>query len=113
MANWVTQMRKGILEYAVLLLLESEEKYALNIVHCLKQYTCFQVSESTVYPILGRLKREGKVTVRITPSSKGPPRRYFSLATNGRRQLREMKDYLRQMNQSMADIEKGKEGETN
>ena len=61
MAQWITQLRKGIIEYAILLLLDAEENYALNLVRRLNEYPSFQVSESTVNPILGRLKKEGKL----------------------------------------------------
>ena len=105
MPQWITQLRKGIIEYAILLLLEAEENYALNIVRRLNEYSCFQVSESTVYPILGRLKKEGKLKARIVSSSEGPPRRYLLLSEAGRRQLKQMKMALNDINQSIADIE--------
>ena len=105
MPQWITQLRKGIIEYAILLLLDAEENYALNIVRRLNEYRCFQVSESTVYPILGRLKKEGKLSSRIVPSSEGPPRRYLSLSAKGQSQLEEMKLTLTDMNQSITDIE--------
>ncbi|MDC0048443.1 PadR family transcriptional regulator [Verrucomicrobia bacterium] len=105
MPQWITQLRKGIIEYAILLLLESEENYALNLVRRLNAYSCFQVSESTVYPILGRLKKEDKLTLRIEASSEGPPRRYLSLSAKGRSQLRQMRITLKDMNQSIDDIE--------
>lgn len=110
MALWITQLRKGIIEYAVLLLLESEEDYALNLFRRLNEYPCFQVSESTVYPILGRLKKEGKLSARIIPSSEGPPRRYLSLTVAGRQQLRQMRIYLDDVNQSIAGIKNRNKG---
>ena len=41
------------------------------------------VSESTVYPILARLKQEGYLKVKAVPSPGGPPRRYFQLTQTG------------------------------
>lgn len=111
MTAWITQLRKGILEYAILLMLEGKENYALNVVRCLKEYSCFQVSESTVYPILGRLKNEGKLSARIARTSEGPPRRYLSLAEDGKKQLNAMKDYLQEVNKAIAELEKGQQGE--
>lgn len=105
MPQWITQLRKGIVEYAILLHLDADENYALNIVRRLNEYPCFQVSESTVYPILGRLKKEGKLSSRIVPSSEGPPRRYLSLSDAGKQQLKQMKMTLSDMNQAIADIE--------
>ena len=105
MAQWITQLRKGIIEYAILLLLDAEENYALNLVRRLNEYPSFQVSESTVYPILGRLKKEGKLSLRVVSSSEGPPRRYLSLSGNGHEQLQQMKLTLEGINQSIGDIE--------
>ena len=105
MSQWITQFRKGIVEYAILLHLSTQEDYALNIVRCLNQHPCFQVSESTVYPILGRLKKEGKLSSKIVPSSEGPPRRYLSLSKAGKLQLKQMKRTLSEMNQAITTIE--------
>ena len=46
MSQWVTQLRKGIIEYAILLLLDAEENYALNLVRRLNEYPSLQVSEA-------------------------------------------------------------------
>ena len=71
MSQWITQLRKGIIEYAILLLLDAEENYALNLVRRLNEYPSLQVSESTVYPILARLKKEAKLSLRVVSSSEG------------------------------------------
>lgn len=105
MSQWITQLRKGIIEYAILLLLDAEENYALNLVRRLNEYPSLQVSESTVYPILARLKKESKLSLRVVSSSSGPPRRYLSLSGKGREQLKQMKLTLESINRSIADIE--------
>lgn len=57
--GWITQLRKGVLEYCVLLVLRRGESYGYEIVQALKRIEDLAVSESTVYPILGRLREEG------------------------------------------------------
>jgi PadR family transcriptional regulator PadR len=45
------------------------------------------MTESTVYPLLARLAREGYLSVTSAPSPAGPPRRYYQITAAGRRSL--------------------------
>jgi PadR family transcriptional regulator PadR len=45
------------------------------------------VGEGSIYPILGRLERDGLVTTRREASNGGPPRKYYSLSAEGERSL--------------------------
>ena len=56
--GWITQLRKGLLEYCVLLVLRRGENYGYEIVQALKRMEDLAVSETTVYPILARLRDE-------------------------------------------------------
>ncbi len=91
--GWITQLRKGLLEYCVLLVLRRGESYGYELVQQLKAVEDLSVSESTLYPILGRLQDEKYLKVRNVPSSSGPPRRYFSLTARGKIRLTEMNAY--------------------
>ncbi len=91
--GWITQMRKGLLEYCVLLALRPGESYGYEIVQALKRMEDLSVSESTVYPILARLRSEQLLKSRDVPSASGPPRRYFSLTPRGKIRLAEMNAY--------------------
>jgi PadR family transcriptional regulator, regulatory protein PadR len=44
-------------------------------------------SEGTIYPLLGRLRRDGLVTTTWHESPSGPPRRYYQLTAEGGRAL--------------------------
>ena len=55
--NAKQQMRKGMLEYCVLLLLSREESYANDIIARLKEAELIVV-EGTLYPLLTRLKKD-------------------------------------------------------
>jgi len=91
--GWITQWRKGLLEYCVLLVLRRGERYGYELVQALQRLDALSVSESTVYPILGRLRGEQYLKVREAPSPAGPPRRYFSLTPRGKIRLAEMSLY--------------------
>ena len=87
--NAKAQMRKGVLEYCILLELNGEPLYATNIIQGLKEVNLIVV-EGTLYPLLMRLKNEGLLTYRWEESSQGPPRKYYELTENGRNILSEL-----------------------
>ena len=54
--NVKSQMRKGMLEYCIMLLLHKEPAYASDIIQKLKEAQLIVV-EGTLYPLLTRLKK--------------------------------------------------------
>jgi PadR family transcriptional regulator PadR len=87
--NAKAQMRKGVLEYCILLVLKGEPLYATNIIQGLKEAKMIVV-EGTLYPLLTRLKNEGLLKYRWEESTQGPPRKYYELTENGRNFLGEL-----------------------
>ena len=88
--KWISQMRKGTLELCLLLLLQGRESYGYEIVGMLAERALVDAGESTVYPILARLKSAGYLQQRKRPSPSGPPRNYYSLSVNGSVYLAEL-----------------------
>jgi PadR family transcriptional regulator PadR len=82
--NKVTQLRKGILELAIMAALYHQTHYGYSLVRNLAGSGSVELKEGTIYPILARLAREGLVHSEWTESSQGPPRKYYSLTANGR-----------------------------
>lgn len=87
--NAKAQIRKGTLEYCILLILSREDSYAPKIIACLKEAEMIVV-EGTLYPILTRLKNQGVLSYRWEESPQGPPRKYYSLTPDGREALRQL-----------------------
>lgn len=87
--NAKAQMRKGVLEYCILLVLDGEPLYASNIIESLKEAKMIVV-EGTLYPLLTRLKNAGLLTYKWEESTQGPPRKYYELTKNGRQFLNEL-----------------------
>lgn len=87
--NAKAQMRKGVLEYCILLVLNGEPLYANNIIEDLKEAKMIVV-EGTLYPLLTRLKNDGLLTYRWEESTQGPPRKYYQLTEKGRKVLNEL-----------------------
>lgn len=84
--NIKSQMRKGVLEMCVLLLLSQERAYPSDIILILGE-TNLIVVEGTIYTLLNRLRREGKLQYEWEESRQGPPRKYFSATDYGREVL--------------------------
>lgn len=80
--NAKSQMRKGMLEYCVLLLLRQRPAYASDIIHRLKDADLLVV-EGTLYPLLSRLKNDGLLSYEWQESTQGPPRKYYALTPEG------------------------------
>lgn len=87
--NSKTQMRRGVLEYSILLLLRGGDEYASSIIQKLKDADLIVV-EGTLYPLLIRLKNLGLLTYRWEESPQGPPRKYYKITDKGREQLAEL-----------------------
>ncbi len=80
--NTKAQMRKGVLEYCVLLILSKEPQYSSDILSTLKKANLLVV-EGTLYPLLNRLKKAGFVKYEWEESKSGPPRKYYALTEIG------------------------------
>lgn len=81
----ITQLRKGILELAVMGVLYHERHYGYSLVRVLNESGAVSLKEGTVYPILARLDRDGLVRSEWVESDQGPPRKYYALTASGRR----------------------------
>jgi len=98
---WVSQLRKGLVELLVLSALKREEVYGYQLLQKLAALNGLALTESTLYPVLGRLADDRLVAVRQVPSPAGPPRRYYRLTATGERRLAEMLAHWRQVNGSI------------
>lgn len=85
--NLKSQLRKGLLEYCVILLLSKKDAYASELIAELKVAKLIVV-EGTIYPLLTRLKKDGILTYRWEESTSGPPRKYYMITDEGREVLK-------------------------
>src|SRR4051812_47615619 len=87
--NTKAQMRKGILEFCVLLAISQGEVYPSDILSELKEFNLIVV-EGTLYPLLSRLKDSGLLEYKWVESKTGPPRKYYSLTGTGKQTLKQL-----------------------
>lgn len=101
-----SQMRKGVLTYAVLLLLKDGKVYSSEIIRSLRQAELIVV-EGTLYPLLNRLAKDQVLAYEWQESEQGPPRKYYWLTENGKTLLSELKVVYRRLHSSIQTLEKG------
>ena len=87
--NTKAQMRKGVLEFCILSILQHGDAYTSEILSQLKDVKLLVV-EGTVYPLLTRLKNAGLLNYRWEESTSGPPRKYYGLTETGKLFLKEL-----------------------
>lgn len=83
------QMRKGMLEYCILLMLSQREAYVSSIIDAFRSGG-MDVVEGTLYPLLIRLKNQGWLDCRWEESPLGPPRKYYVITAEGREILAQL-----------------------
>ena len=101
--NVKSQMRKGILEYCILLLLKKEPAYTSDIIQKL-QAAKLIVVEGTLYPLLTRLKNSGFLSYQWIESTQGPPRKYYQLTETGEEVLKELETSWMELNETINHI---------
>jgi len=106
--NTKAQMRKGVLEYCILLVVSGKNLYASDIIQNLKEAKMIVV-EGTLYPLLTRLKNDGLLAYRWEESTQGPPRKYYELTKTGQDFLNELEGSWTELVDAVEKIKKHKE----
>ena len=81
--EWVAQLRRGIMEFCVLLFIHQKACYGYEIVSALEEYSYLSITEGTLYPLLRRLQKEKKLESYWLESEGGHPRKYYELTALG------------------------------
>lgn len=102
--KWESQVKKGVLDYIILLLLQQKEYYGYDLINQIKQTTNYDVAEGTVYPLLNRLKKDGLVESKWVEMTTGIPRKYYTLTPKGIKTIEEMKEVWLQLNFSLQKL---------
>ncbi len=92
--SWKIEMRRGILQYAVLAIVRTRAEgiHGYGVARELEERTdgLLEVKEGTLYPILHRLKKERLLNVHTEKSESGPRRKVYVLTGEGDRVYRQL-----------------------
>jgi PadR family transcriptional regulator len=82
-----TQFLRGVLDLCLLAVMEEGPAYGYEMTKRLRARGLSIVGEGSIYPLLGRLEREGLVETYRAASNGGPPRKYYRASSDGRNAL--------------------------
>lgn len=103
--NAEAQMRKGFLEYAILLIISQKKAYANEIIDRLREVR-LAVVEGTIYPLLSRLKNSGLLNYAWEESRSGPPRKYYSITLKGQKLLSSYEEQWQTLEKAIISLKK-------
>jgi PadR family transcriptional regulator PadR len=103
--NTKAQMRKGVLEFCILSVLQRGEAYPSDILSALKDAKLIVV-EGTLYPLLTRLKNEELLNYRWEESLQGPPRKYYAITAAGKKFHGELKKTWDELSEAVKRTQK-------
>jgi PadR family transcriptional regulator, regulatory protein PadR len=84
-----SQLLRGVLDLCLLAVMEDGPAYGYEMTRRLGARGLSIVGEGSIYPLLGRLERDGLVeTYRAASDGGGPPRKYYRASPQGREALR-------------------------
>ena len=82
-----SQLLRGVLDLCLLAVMEDGPAYGYEMTKRLRARGLSIVGEGSIYPLLGRLEREGLVETYRAASDGGPPRKYYRPSRAGRKAL--------------------------
>jgi PadR family transcriptional regulator, regulatory protein PadR len=101
--NVKVQMRKGVLEYCILHIINKGETYASDLIDSLTSAK-IMVVEGTLYPLLTRLKNANLLDYQWVESKAGPPRKYYLLTESGKLFLKAMDETWQELSSSVNQV---------
>ncbi len=106
--NWKVQVKKGYLEYCLLLIIQTHTRlYGLEILEKLQSLE-LNLKEGTLYPLLNRLTDDGLLQATWeTENLKGHPRKFYSLTAKGEQALTEMSGEFTRMVEIVSNLKNG------
>jgi PadR family transcriptional regulator PadR len=84
-----TQLLKGVLDAAVLAVVQHDDGYGYDIVRRLRDAGLGDVGDASVYGTLRRLYGAGALSSYVVPSDGGPHRKYYAISPLGREHVAE------------------------
>jgi PadR family transcriptional regulator PadR len=82
--DWKSQIKRGTLEFCILLMIKQKPTYGYEIISTLEKYPILAARENTIYPLLRRLQKEEFIISSWQEGVEGlPPRKYYSIINKG------------------------------
>ena len=103
--DWKSQIKRGTLEYCILLMISKKAYYGYEIISELEKSPMLAAKESTIYPLLRRLLKDGLLSSYWQETTEGlPPRKYYTITEDGKTYLTAMSAEWQSLLQAIAEI---------
>jgi PadR family transcriptional regulator PadR len=102
--KWQLQLRKGVLVYMVLSLLNRQEMYGYALISSLSVKMSANMAEGTIYPLLNRMVRNGNISFDWRIMETGPARKYYQITNSGKELLTSMHAHWRGINDTIQGL---------
>ncbi|CAM5531080.1 PadR family transcriptional regulator [Leifsonia shinshuensis] len=99
-----TQLLKGVLDVAVLAVVQHDDGYGYDIVRRLREAGLGEVGDASVYGTLRRLYTAGAVSSYMAPSDGGPNRKYYAISPEGHTMLAQQRDTWAAFSAAMTEL---------
>lgn len=108
--EWKSQIKRGTLEFCILSMICQKPCYGYDLISRLEAWPILTAKESTIYPLLRRLLKEGYLSSFWQDTAQGlPPRKYYAITDKGKRYLSAMSAEWENLLSAIAEI-KGEGG---
>lgn len=102
--EWISQLRRGIMEFCILILINKKPTYGYELVLNLSKWDSLAITEGTLYPLLRRLQKEHHIESYWQESESGPPRKYYKITESGTELLNSMSITWGNFNNSIDEL---------
>lgn len=108
-SKWHTQISKGVVEVAIMVLLAQQPMYGYEITKQIQTGGTLSIANGSIYPILRRLVEQRWVTA-YQEEHDGRMRKYYRLTPEGEDQLKARLSYMQELFDFLQTMEKGGKG---
>lgn len=106
--EWVSQIKRGTLEYVIMALIKNKERYGYELIQELDNYPMLKTKESTIYPLLRRLLKNEYLESYWQNMGEGiPARKYYRITELGIFYLSELDRDWDMLVSSISELKRG------
>lgn len=106
--EWLSQIKRGTLEYVIIGLINNKDRYGYDLIQILDNYPMLKTKESTIYPLLRRLLKNGYLESYWENMGDGiPARKYYRITDRGVSYLNQLDDDWGILVESISELRRG------
>lgn len=99
-----TQLLKGVLDAAVLAVVQRTDGYGYDVVRRLREAGLEEVGDASVYGTLRRLYAAGALSTYVVPSDDGPHRKYYAITPAGELLLEQQRETWQKFSAVLSEL---------